>query len=491
MTISPKILVAAWLAMAGSGAIAQNLAQLNAEAIGNLGREPVKALRLAERARREADSSGNRRQLFTALHTQAVALSEAGAPSEAEKVIGRAARVADMLGNDTLRAQASNTLGYLQMNKGDGAAAATTLRKAYAINNRLGNELAAHKNQLNLAILDYYFFNRPAPGLAGMAHVRRWAKSHKEYALLNSVLSNLAGIAIGKQRPGEAKALLAEAIEANAASANSAQEIFNLNELAMLDLDAGSLKAADAGISKALKLAVEAGLASEQAWAYHTASRVQEAQGNAAIALKYYKISTHLHDSLNQAQKAQAAELSALVIDAERQVRENEVLRRDRQIQSQKITLQRTLMVLGGILALVLACLLGIAINSNRKVRLLVDMLRKQNQAIVAQKEEIQQFNANLEALVEERTRQILDYASYNSHIIRGPLARIMGLSFLMQHSENEEDTHFYMQKMHESASEMDRAIKVVNRKLELEESDYVISLNKKTKIRHVAIMKS
>lgn len=470
---------------------------LNQKSVSFQGKNPLLALRYADSARKAAEASHDKRALFDAWRNQSIALSELGEPVEAETAIHRALRTADALNNDTLRASAGNTLGFLLMKKQDAKQALATFQRAYRINLRLKNDAAAHKNLLNLAILDYHFFDRPSRGINEFARVRSWARTHQDYALLNSVLSNLAGIAWNEGRLDEAKDLLEEAMLANTSENNISQRVYNLNQLASLNLSLNKPAEADKAASEALELAQQSGLTADLSCAYNIASDVQEARGNPAKALSYFRKATHLQDSINQVKRAQTAEFTAMVMDAERQVRENEVLRRDREIQQQKLTLQRTLMFFGGIIALVLAGLLLLAVNSNRKVRQLVELLRKQNHAIVAQKEEIQLLNTNLEAIVEERTskleertRQILDYASYNSHIIRGPLARIMGLSYLMRHSTNEQDTRFYLLKMEESAHEMDHAIKIVSRKLELEESDYIGTLNDRTTIRRVPIMR-
>ncbi|NJL15415.1 MAG: hypothetical protein HC913_22020 [Microscillaceae bacterium] len=68
-----------------------------------------------------------------------------------------------------------------------------------------------------------------------------------------------------------------------------------------------------------------------------------------------------------------------------------------------------------------------------------------QTEALQQQKEEILSLNQHLEATVKTRTAQmnqqnetLREYASLNAHKVRGPLARILGLIYLLQHQPPE-----------------------------------------------------
>jgi signal transduction histidine kinase len=101
------------------------------------------------------------------------------------------------------------------------------------------------------------------------------------------------------------------------------------------------------------------------------------------------------------------------------------------------------------------------------------EMLREAN-------EEVHRINENLEDLVLERTRvietqklQILDYMMYNSHQVRAPLARILGLTELL--GRNAVETNELMdvlQDIKKQAIELDGMVKLMNRKLEEEKQN-------------------
>ncbi len=93
--------------------------------------------------------------------------------------------------------------------------------------------------------------------------------------------------------------------------------------------------------------------------------------------------------------------------------------------------------------------------------------LKDRNDEIEAQKSEIDSINDHLEELVHYRTQQlesrnnrIREYAFSNSHLVRGPLARILGLTNIL---EKEPELHKNVLPMiQESAIELDGVIKEI-----------------------------
>ncbi len=97
------------------------------------------------------------------------------------------------------------------------------------------------------------------------------------------------------------------------------------------------------------------------------------------------------------------------------------------------------------------------------------EKLEEANTEISAQSETIANYNEKLEAMVEERTKDILqlnekliEYSFVNSHKIRGPLARVLGLVYLMRlnQTNKEIDCSEYLDKLEISANELDYMVK-------------------------------
>ena len=99
------------------------------------------------------------------------------------------------------------------------------------------------------------------------------------------------------------------------------------------------------------------------------------------------------------------------------------------------------------------------------------------NEELKSSNESIKELNENLERIVRERTDKINDqlnqlskYAHMNSHEVRAPLARMLGLLQLIKHKAVEADQKAELINMlYDSSNELDTVIKEMNRLLEKE----------------------
>jgi signal transduction histidine kinase len=101
------------------------------------------------------------------------------------------------------------------------------------------------------------------------------------------------------------------------------------------------------------------------------------------------------------------------------------------------------------------------------------------NEELTSSNEEIKSLNENLERIIKERTEkinyqliQLSKYAHMNSHEVRAPLARILGLLTLIKKEECKECKESkieLLQKLYISSEELDQVIKKMNRLLEQE----------------------
>ncbi len=97
----------------------------------------------------------------------------------------------------------------------------------------------------------------------------------------------------------------------------------------------------------------------------------------------------------------------------------------------------------------------------------------RQRILLIQKNEEINHLNKNLERLVELRTeklnnvnKKLGEYSFMNSHKVRAPLARIMGLLNLIRAEKaatNDPEIHQYLQLLQMSAEELDQIIKEMN----------------------------
>jgi signal transduction histidine kinase len=109
--------------------------------------------------------------------------------------------------------------------------------------------------------------------------------------------------------------------------------------------------------------------------------------------------------------------------------------------------------------------------------------IQEKNEEITAQarlledvNREMERINTNLEGEVQQRSqrlveqsKKLVEYAYFNAHHLRGPLARILGLISLLQLQKLSADQEDIVQKMDISAQELDVVVKEINKRLDEE----------------------
>ncbi|HAA11470.1 MAG TPA: hypothetical protein DCE41_07115 [Cytophagales bacterium] len=101
--------------------------------------------------------------------------------------------------------------------------------------------------------------------------------------------------------------------------------------------------------------------------------------------------------------------------------------------------------------------------------------LQAQNKQLRRQKELVHHINQNLERMVQERTEKakeaqqhLLQFAFLSAHELRGPLARILGLNYLLKmEAVQPEENPMILFQVDKAAQEMDFVVKEITRTLE------------------------
>ncbi len=97
--------------------------------------------------------------------------------------------------------------------------------------------------------------------------------------------------------------------------------------------------------------------------------------------------------------------------------------------------------------------------------------IQKKNQELNEKAIQIEQINKQLSQMIEAKTtrlekqnNQLIEYAFFNSHKVRGPLARVLGLVELLKNTDNKKEKALYLDKLDESARELDTVINEINK---------------------------
>jgi light-regulated signal transduction histidine kinase (bacteriophytochrome) len=97
----------------------------------------------------------------------------------------------------------------------------------------------------------------------------------------------------------------------------------------------------------------------------------------------------------------------------------------------------------------------------------------------MAQAEEIQGINENLEMLVKERTAELEkknkaleEYAFINAHKLRSPVASILGLLNLLSKSDLKDDSKVIRDHLQDSAKKLDQVVRSITQAIEKADSE-------------------
>ncbi len=270
-------------------------------------------------------------------------------------------------------------------------------------------------------------------------------------------------------------------------SMNLAYELRNQYILSLTKIDLGQLylkidepRNAEASFKEAYEVASAAGMRSELRDAARHLSSVYEDQNDLRQALEFRKIYQATNDSLFNRDLArrialQEAEYEYQQLQVQQEIeQEKEKLRQERELSNALWT--RNTLIIGFIAMSVISYLLYRNFTrkriANEELIALNKQIEQQAKELQLANQEIIVMNNNLEKIVNKRTQelklrnqQLKEYLSSNSHIVRAPLARILGLVDLYD-PKDPVNLPFINESLQESATELDNALRSINEKL-------------------------
>ncbi|MEQ8927534.1 MAG: hypothetical protein RLO81_17090, partial [Fulvivirga sp.] len=197
----------------------------------------------------------------------------------------------------------------------------------------------------------------------------------------------------------------------------------------------------------------------------------------------------YIHDSLTNVRVKSDFDLNRSQFELENAQKQIDQLKKINQLQNDKALATKRfniILVMGIILSMTLLIIIFRYLRINkRKNELLKNknaQITTQNEKLISQKDSIQrqserilELNHLLEQKMDETTKELViknkklsDYAYHNSHNIRGPLARILGLISLWESDYlNQDEKEEMLEEVKHSALELDEIVKELNRKLE------------------------
>ena len=252
----------------------------------------------------------------------------------------------------------------------------------------------------------------------------------------------------------------------------------------------GNYREAENAIEKGMKIAKQHGLKNILINGHDHLYQHYMRTNNIIKALEHHELYTTKKDSLVTADNnASIAQLQSK-FNSEKNKRENDVLKKERELSKAKIRNQRTVIIAIGV-CLFISIILVITISRFSAARRRTnDQLKLLNQEILEQKEELIQqatslqlaneeitnINNNLEKLINERTSEVkkkndklIQYSFINAHKLRAPVARIIGLINILKKPKKDENIDEVVKKLEVESKDLDNVVLSINKVLEEE----------------------
>lgn len=197
-------------------------------------------------------------------------------------------------------------------------------------------------------------------------------------------------------------------------------------------IDLGKIEDATQYALKSLILAQEIGSVNEEKNSAALLAQIFEKRNKFPEATKYLKLTNRLKDSLFNVEKAEVIGHLQTAFELEAKEKENELLRAEQTINSQKIETQRYFLYISFFLIAVGAAFTTLIFFLNRKLKSVNIKLSELNQEVLQQKEVIEQKAIDLDAknIELQEINQIKDkLISVIAHDLKNPLNSVAGYS--------------------------------------------------------------
>jgi tetratricopeptide (TPR) repeat protein len=267
-------------------------------------------------------------------------------------------------------------------------------------------------------------------------------------------------------------------------------------QLAKIYVELNNVLLAQANLTEAFAHSRANQIKTDEVSCYLTQTKLDSLRGDFLGALQHHHKYVALKDSLFNIEKSKQIAHIQEASDAAQKEKENRALRKksvqkEDEIQRKTLELRlRYLYLIISLVAFVITLLIaGLWYKYYRSKKKAYQAQLSLNQAIKRQNEEIRSqaeslqrandiisfANQNLEIMVEERTKRIqeqhqrlVDYAFFNAHKVRGPLARMMGLmNILREGNAPNTEQEILLRSLDISAKELDNVVREINQMLD------------------------
>ncbi len=238
---------------------------------------------------------------------------------------------------------------------------------------------------------------------------------------------------------------------------------------------------AEAHAQVALQAALRGNLKAFIRDTYELLAKISEAKGHQSQAFSYFKSYVAYKDSVQNLKTLSEANAQRFRFETDKRMMEIQVLKKEAELQAAEVEYKTNQLTLASVVVVTALLFLVLAVRNYQREKTKSRLLEEKNREIEEQKKEIAahrerilEINNNLESMVEQRTRlleqqnhRLAEYAHFNAHKLRAPVASILGLVDLILRDESAEANKELIVHLKRTAETLDEVVKSINNTLE------------------------
>lgn len=469
---------------------------------------PVKSLQYAFEARNLADSLGYTKGVAEAYRQIGLSYWSQGDMSTALSYYLTGLRVAQEGKHLQQEADITSNMGTAYNGLGDYKEALTLLNRSLAMQRKLKNEWRAAAVLNNVG--DAYLANRNYDSAKAAYQYGLRISEKQNYVLgISTNIRNLGNVLEVRGLYDSALVNYFKCMELSQQISDTRGIILSHKSIASVYLKQRKYAEAKRYAEVALQTALKGNLKVYIRDAYEILAKVSEQSGDQGNAFKYFKKFVAYKDTVQNLKVLSEANAQRFRFETEKKMTEIQLLTKESQIQASRVALRNNQLALVSVLVLVALVFLALAVRSYQKQKGKNELLVEKNQQIEKQRrelaeqrdeltalneelvsqqedlhyknEEIEKMNVRimeannaLEVKVAERTKvleeqnhRLAEYAHFNAHKLRAPVASILGLVDLLQRDKNEAEAQELIAHLKMATENLDQVVKTINSKLE------------------------
>ncbi len=484
---------------------------LNQLAFVNYYSNPLTTLKFGFEARKIADSLHYTKGEADAFRQIGLAFwAQADIPT-AIKYFLTGLKIAEINSHAQVAADITGNIGTAYNGLGNPGEALIFLNRARAMQQKLNNRWreAAVLNNIGDAYLALKDFSQ-AREAYNAAFTEAKTMGYKLGMSTNQ--RNLANIYELREKYDSALTLYFRCIELSSQIRDNRGLILSHKSIASVYLKKNEISLAKKHALTALDAARKVNLRAFVRDLYELLYKISEAEGDQQKAFAFFKLYSAYKDSVQNLRVVSEIDGERLRFETEKKQSEIELLKKDSELNAEHLLNRNVQLALSIVISLLTILSLGIGVRFFLKMKRSNKLLSEKtkeiqlqhlklseqndelvalNEEIVSQREEVMaqrdsladknleienvnrqmaEVNASLEELVDQRTqvlqeqnKKLSEYAFFNAHKLRAPLARIMGLVNLLKKNSNLKEQPTILTHLSKSSEDLDTVVRSIS----------------------------